>query len=165
MKRIATAVAGLALFGSLFLTACTQTPEATESAAEEPAATQAAEEPAAEEAAGFAEDATIGVALPQKTSENWVRAENMFNEGLSAAGFNQIVQFADNGVSEQQSQIAAMVEQDAKVIVVGAIDGSQLGEQLSAAHAKGAYVIAYDRLLKNTDAVDLYVAYDPYRVG
>ncbi|MDR1767154.1 MAG: sugar-binding protein [Propionibacteriaceae bacterium] len=159
MKRNAILGAALALTAGLLFSSC----GTTESGGG--GTTTPAESESASQAAGFAADATIGVALPQKTSENWVRAEDMFNEGLAAAGFNKIVQFADNGVTEQQSQISAMVEQDAKVIVVGAIDGSQLGDQLASAKAKGAYIIAYDRLLKNTDAVDLYVAYDPYRVG
>ncbi|MDR1265845.1 MAG: sugar-binding protein [Propionibacteriaceae bacterium] len=154
-KKFVACVAGLTLLAGFSLAACgsSDTPAGTETTAEEPPAS------------GFAADATIGVALPQKTSENWVRAENMFNQGLSAAGFEQIVQFADGGASEQQSQISAMVEQGAKVIVIGAVDGSQLGEQLSQAKSSGAYVIAYDRLLKNSADVDLYVAYDPYRVG
>ncbi|MGO1385544.1 MAG: substrate-binding domain-containing protein [Arachnia sp.] len=116
-------------------------------------------------AAGFAADATIGVAMPQKTSENWVLAEELFNDGLTEAGFNPIVQFANGGVTEQQNQIQAMIEQDAEVIVVGAIDGAQLGTQLEAAAAAGISVIAYDRLLLNTDAVDMYVAFDPFQVG
>ncbi len=116
-------------------------------------------------AAGFEEGATIGVALPQKTSENWVLAEELFNDGLTEAGFKPIVQFANGGVSEQQSQIDAMVEQGAKVIIVGAIDGTQLGSQLKSAADQGVKVIAYDRLLENTDAVDLYVAFDNFRVG
>ncbi len=107
----------------------------------------------------------IGVALPQKTSENWVLAENLFNDGLKAAGFTPNVQFANGGVSEQQNQIQTMVTKGAKVIIVGAIDGSQLGTQLKAAKDAGATVIAYDRLLKNTDAVDYYVAYDNRKVG
>ncbi|WP_307005644.1 sugar-binding protein [Sinomonas atrocyanea] len=114
---------------------------------------------------GFAANSTIGVALPQKTSENWVLAEGLFNDGLKAAGFNPDVQFANGGVSEQQNQISAMVTKGAKVIIVGAIDGSQLGTQVQQAKAAGATVIAYDRLLKNTDAVDYYVAYDNYKVG
>jgi putative multiple sugar transport system substrate-binding protein len=68
-------------------------------------------------------------------------------------------------VSEQQNQISAMVTKGAKVIVVGAIDGSQLGTQLKAAKDAGATVIAYDRLVKNTAAVDYYVAYDNFKVG
>ncbi|MFM6848662.1 MAG: substrate-binding domain-containing protein, partial [Terrabacter sp.] len=114
---------------------------------------------------GFAKDALIGVALPQKTSENWVLAEQLFKDGLSAAGFKGDVQFANGGVSEQQNQISAMVTKGAKVIVVGAIDGSQLGTQLKAAKDAGAVVIAYDRLVKNTNAVDYYVAYDNFKVG
>ncbi|MEO5981631.1 MAG: sugar-binding protein [Pedococcus sp.] len=115
--------------------------------------------------AGFAADALIGVALPQKTSENWVLAEKLFNDQLAAAGFKGDVQFANGGVAEQQNQIQAMVTKGAKVIIVGAIDGSQLGTQLKAAKASGAEVIAYDRLVKNTDAVDYYVAYDNRKVG
>jgi putative multiple sugar transport system substrate-binding protein len=116
-------------------------------------------------AAGFPANAVIGVALPQKTSENWVLAEQLFKDGLSAAGFQGDVQFANGGVSEQQNQISAMVTKGAKVIVVGAIDGSQLGSQLKAAKDAGATVIAYDRLVKNTPAVDYYVAYDNFKVG
>ena len=78
-------------------------------------------------AAGFAQDSAIGVALPKKTSENWVLAEKLFNDGLTSAGFKPTVQFANNGVAEQQNQISAMIAKGAKVIIVGALDGSQLG--------------------------------------
>lgn len=116
-------------------------------------------------AAGFPKESLIGVALPQKTSENWVLAEKLFNDGLSGAGYTGQVQFANGGVTEQQNQISSMVTKGAKVIVVGAIDGSQLGTQVKAAKDAGATVIAYDRLLKNTEAVDYYVAYDNFQVG
>ena len=114
---------------------------------------------------GFDKNAMIGVALPQKTSENWVLAENLFKNGLKEAGYQSDVQFANGGVSEQQNQIQSMVTKGAKVIIVGAIDGSQLGTQLKAAKDAGITVIAYDRLVKNTDAVDYYVAYDNFKVG
>ena len=113
----------------------------------------------------FPADSLIGVSLPQKTSENWVLAEELFKTDLAKAGFKADVQFANGGVSEQQNQIQAMVTKGAKLIVVGAIDGSQLGSQLEAAHKAGAIVIAYDRLVKNTEAVDFYVAYDNFEVG
>jgi putative multiple sugar transport system substrate-binding protein len=113
----------------------------------------------------FPKDSSIGVALPQKTSENWVLAEKLFNDGLNGAGFKADVQFANGGVSEQQNQISAMVTKGAKVIVVGAIDGAQLGTQLKQAKDAGATIIAYDRLLLNTANVDYYVAYDNFKVG
>ncbi|AOT03750.1 substrate-binding domain-containing protein [Arthrobacter sp. U41] len=113
----------------------------------------------------FPKDSMIGVALPQKTSENWVLAETLFNDGLKNAGFKPDVQFANGGVSEQQNQISAMITKGAKVIIVGAIDGAQLGTQLQQAKDSGATIIAYDRLLLNTANVDYYVAYDNFKVG
>ncbi|MHA7270941.1 substrate-binding domain-containing protein [Arthrobacter sp. HLT1-20] len=135
---------------SLALTGCGR--------AETPAASGSA-------AAGFAADSLIGVALPKKTSENWVLAEKLFNDGLTGAGYKADVQFANGGVSEQQNQITAMVTKGAKVIIVGALDGGQLGTQLKQAKDAGATVIAYDRLLVNTPDVDYYVAYDNFKVG
>ena len=117
-------------------------------------------------ASGFAKDATIGVALPTKTSENWVLAGGLFTDGLKAAGFKGDVQYAGgSGVSDQQSQIQSMITNGAKVIIIGAVDGGQLTAQAKAAHDAGATVIAYDRLILNSKDVDYYVAYDNEKVG
>lgn len=120
-----------------------------------------------ETAKGFAADATIGVALPDKTSENWVLAGQLFTDGLKKAGFKPDVQYApaSNTVAEQQNQIQAMVTGGAKVIIIGAKDGKQLATQVEAAKDAGVTVIAYDRLIENTKAVDYYVAFDNFKVG
>lgn len=157
MKKLTYALVAAGTAGALMLTGCSSSDrDGTEAEPGDEATTPVA---------GFAADATIGVSLPQKTSENWVLAEDLFNAGLEEAGFTPLVQFANGGVTEQQNQIQAMIEQGAKVIVVGAIDGSQLGTQLEAAREAGIAIIAYDRLVKNTEAVDMYVAFDPYQVG
>jgi putative multiple sugar transport system substrate-binding protein len=120
-----------------------------------------------EGAAGFAADSTIGVALPDKTSENWVLAGDLFTNGLEDAGYKADVQYApaSNTVAEQQNQITSMVTNGAKVIIIGAKDGSQLSAQVEAAHEAGAVVIAYDRLILNTEAIDYYLAFDNFKVG
>jgi putative multiple sugar transport system substrate-binding protein len=117
--------------------------------------------------AGFAADSLIGVALPDKTSENWVLAGGLFEDGLKEAGFKGDVQYAgaSNAVADQQQQISTMVTNGAKVIIIGAKDGAQLGTQVTEARDAGAIVIAYDRLIQNTDAVDYYVAFDNFKVG
>ncbi|MEO6201087.1 MAG: sugar-binding protein [Cryobacterium sp.] len=119
------------------------------------------------DAAGFAADSSIGVALPSKTSENWVLAGGLFEDGLKEAGFKGDVQYAgaSTTVKDQQEQISAMVTRGAKVVIIGAADGGQLGTQVKAAHDAGAIVIAYDRLILNTEDVDYYVAYDNFKVG
>ncbi len=118
-------------------------------------------------AAGFAADATVGVALPAKTSENWVLAGGLFSDGLAKAGFKANVQYAaaTGTVADQQNQITSMVTNGAKVIIIGAQDGGQLSAQVKAAHDAGAVVIAYDRLILNTANLDYYLAFDNFKVG
>jgi putative multiple sugar transport system substrate-binding protein len=118
-------------------------------------------------AAGFDAGASIGVALPDKTSENWVLAGDLFTTGLEEAGFQADVQYApaNNTVAEQQNQITSMVTNGAKVIIIGAKDGAQLSAQVEAAKDAGAVVIAYDRLILNTEALDYYLAFDNFKVG
>ena len=120
-----------------------------------------------ESASGFPADPLIGVALPDKTSENWVLAGGLFEDGLAEAGFEGDVQYAgaSNAVADQQQQISTMVTNGAKVIIIGAKDGAQLGTQVAEARDAGAVVIAYDRLILNSDAVDYYVAFDNFKVG
>ncbi|MEU1810626.1 sugar ABC transporter substrate-binding protein [Micromonospora sp. WMMD1076] len=116
---------------------------------------------------GFAADSLIGVALPAKTSENWVLAGDLFTNGLKEAGFKSDVQYAgaSTTVADQQAQITAMVTKGAKVIVIGATDAAQLSTQVAAAHQAGVKVIAYDRLITNTPDLDYYVAFDNFKVG
>ena len=153
MKRIVLAGAAIAAAAALTLAGCSSRTD-TGTGGDEATA-------------GFAADAVIGVALPDKTSENWVLAGDLFTTGLEEAGFTPDVQYAPatNTVAEQQNQINAMVENGAKVIIIGAKDGAQLSAQVEAARDAGVKVIAYDRLILNSEAVDYYVAFDNFEVG
>jgi len=160
MKKLASALVAVSAAGALLLAGCSSSDRGGNESSSAPSESGSAAAPA-----GFDAGASIGVSLPQKTSENWVLAEGLFNDGLTKAGFKPIVQFANGGVTEQQNQIQSMIENGVKVLIVGAIDGSQLGTQLKAAKDAGIYVIAYDRLLTNTEDVDLYIAFDNFQVG
>jgi putative multiple sugar transport system substrate-binding protein len=153
MRRTALATVALASAAALVLAGCSSRSDDTAGGSGEEA--------------GFAADSLVGVALPAKTSENWVLAGDLFTEGLADAGFKSDVQYAaaSGTVADQQSQIQSMVTKGAKVIIIGAADGSQLGTQVAAAKEAGATVIAYDRLILNTADLDYYVAYDNAEVG
>lgn len=114
---------------------------------------------------GFAKNATIGVALPWLGTQNWAEANDMFKAKLKAAGFKPIVQQADNKVPQQQQQIESMIQNGAKVIVVGPVDGSQLGSVLEEAAAAGIKIIGYDRLIQNTTAIDGVVQFGSVKTG
>lgn len=119
----------------------------------------------AEPEKGFAADATIGVSLPWLGTQNWKEADEMFTTQLEAAGFKAIVQAADNKVPQQQQQIESMIQNGVKVIVVGPVDGTQLGAVLEEAAAAGIAVIGYDRLLENTTGVDGVVQFGSIKTG
>lgn len=118
-------------------------------------------------ASGFEQDAVIGVSLPNKTSENWVIAGDLLAQRLTEAGFEPRVQYASsNGsVADQQAQIQTMVDSNVSALIIGAADGGQLSTQTEAASAAGIPVIAFDRLILNTDAVDYYATADNLQVG
>ncbi len=160
MKFRTASVLVTALAASLALTACGGGREGT---TDDGASQMASGSAAAAE--GFAPDATIGVALPWLGTQNWKEAEVMFTEQLTEAGFSPLVQAADNKVPQQQQQIEAMIEQGAKAIVVGPVDGTQLGSVLDKAADAGVAVIGYDRLIENTDAVDAIVQFGSVRTG
>ena len=158
----------LALVMVLSMTACgggrTEPAPAATTPAEKPAeANSSTEAPAA--TGGFEAGATIGVSLPWLGTQNWKEAEEMFKTELEAAGFKPIIQAADNKVPTQQQQIESMIQNGAKVIVVGPIDGTQLGAVLEEAKAAGVYVIGYDRLLENTTGVDGVVQFGSVKTG
>ena len=154
----------LALVMVLSLTACGGGRTETAAPAEKPAENNAeAAAPVAD--GGFEAGATIGVSLPWLGTQNWKEAEEMFKTELEAAGFKPLIQAADNKVPQQQQQIESMIQNGAKVIVVGPIDGTQLGAVLEEAKAAGVYVIGYDRLLENTTGVDGVVQFGSVKTG
>lgn len=169
----------LAVTMAFSLSACSGGRQEAETTAEkavtEAAATAAADdstEPAdgtaaneADETGGFEADATIGVSLPWLGTQNWQEANDIFKTQLEAAGFKTIIQAADNKVPQQQQQIESMIQNGVKVIVVGPIDGSQLGAVLEEAEAAGIRVIGYDRTLENTTGVDGVVQFGSVKTG
>lgn len=107
----------------------------------------------------------IGVAMPTKDLQRWVQdGENMQKE-LKAAGFEVDLQYANNDISTQVSQIENMISQKCDALVIASIDGTALGTALQGAKDAGIPVIAYDRLIMQSDAVSYYATFDNELVG
>ena len=84
---------------------------------------------------------------------------------LEKAGFTVDLQYANNEVATQVSQLENMITNGAQVLVVASIDGSALGTVLATAKEAKIPIIAYDRLLTDTKNVDYYTSFDNYKVG
>lgn len=110
--------------------------------------------------------AKIGVSMPTQSLQRWNQDGANMKTQLEAAGYAVDLQFAgDNDIPTQVAQIENMIVGGCKVLVIAAIDGSSLTEVLKDAKAKKIPVIAYDRLIMNSDAVSYYATFDNFKVG
>ncbi|WP_418969298.1 sugar-binding protein [Alloscardovia omnicolens] len=109
--------------------------------------------------------ATIGISMPTKSEERWNKDGNNLKAKLEKAGYKVILSFADDKPAQQNADIENMVNNDAKIVVVASKDGTAVGPAVEKAHDAGAKVIAYDRLIMNTKAVDYYATFQLEQVG
>ena len=107
----------------------------------------------------------VGISLPTNSLQRWFMDGSNMNSMLMNAGCEVILLYADNDIHQQQEQIETMISDGCTVLVIAAVDGAALGEAVAAAKDRGITVIAYDRLLLDTAAVDYYVTFDNYRLG
>lgn len=169
-KKVLSGLLSVAMAAAL-LTGCGGSSASTETAATEAAAEAPAEEaaPATEAAkeaeAGDAEGGLIGVAMPTKDLQRWNQDGSNMEAELKAAGYEVDLQFASNDIPTQVSQIENMVSNGCDLLVIASIDGDSLGTVLAQAKEAGIPVIAYDRLIMNSDAVSYYATFDNYMVG
>jgi putative multiple sugar transport system substrate-binding protein len=107
----------------------------------------------------------IGVAMPTKELQRWNQDGSNIKAQLEEAGYEVELQYAENKVDLQVSQIENMITKGVKVLVIASIDGEALKKVLSDAAEEGIQVIAYDRLIKSSGDVDYYATFDNYKVG
>ncbi len=116
-------------------------------------------------AAFAAKKAKVGVSMPTKDLQRWNQDGANMKADLEKAGYRVDLQYAANDIPTQISQLENMITGKCKVLVIAAIDGSSLSNVLATAKKKKIQVIAYDRLIMDTDAVTYYATFDNYKVG
>ena len=115
--------------------------------------------------AGGSSAKKVGVAMPTKDLQRWNQDGANMEEQLKAAGYEVDLQYASNDVQTQISQIENMINGGCKALVIASIDGDSLGTVMQMAKDANIPVIAYDRLIMNSDAVSYYATFDNYMVG
>ena len=121
--------------------------------------------PAEEAAPAAANGKKVAVAMPTQSSERWINDGGNMKKQLEALGYEVDLQYAEDDVQAQVSQIENMIAAGANCLVIAAIDSSALVNVEAQAKNAGIPVIAYDRLLMDTDAVSYYATFDNKGVG
>jgi putative multiple sugar transport system substrate-binding protein len=119
--------------------------------------------PAATEVAG--NKLAVGIVLPTKDEPRWVQDETRFKDALSAAGYDVQILFSQGDSAKEKANVESLISQGIKVLIITPQDGAAAGAAVEEAKAAGIKVIAYDRLILDTDAVDFYVTFDSISVG
>lgn len=107
----------------------------------------------------------IGVSMPTQSLQRWNQDGAYLKEKLEAADYTVELQFANNDINQQVSQIENMITSKCDVLIIAAVDGDSLVNVLADAKKEGIEVIAYDRLIMKSDAVSYYATFDNYEVG
>ena len=115
--------------------------------------------------AGGSGNKKVGVAMPTKDLQRWNQDGANMEKQLKEAGYDVDLQYASNDINTQVTQIENMITSGCDVLVIASIDGDSLGTVLDQAKQKNIPVIAYDRLIMNSDAVTYYATFDNYMVG
>lgn len=108
---------------------------------------------------------TVGISMPTKSLERWNRDGSYLKEQFEKAGYNVLLTYSDNDNNQQNNDIANMLAENIDLLIVAAIDGEALAQTLADAKDQNVPVIAYDRMITNSDAVNYYVSFDNYTVG
>jgi D-xylose transport system substrate-binding protein len=162
-RKAAALVAVVALVASACSSsAASPTPAAATPAAATPAAaTPAAATPAA---ATPAKSCTVGVSWKNYQEERWAKwDEPAIKAALTKAGDTYISNDAKSSTDAQASNVDALINQGAKVVIILAQDGTAIKPSVAKAIAAGVSVIAYDRLIEDPGA--FYITFDNVLVG
>lgn len=114
---------------------------------------------------GSVKGATIGIAMPTKSSERWISDGKNVVKNLESKGYKTKLVFGEDDPDQQVSQIENLITQGVKGLIVAAIDNKSLNNVLQEAADANIPVIAYDRLILGTKNVDYYASFDNSKVG
>lgn len=108
---------------------------------------------------------TVGIAMPTKSSARWIADGDNMVKQFEEAGYATDLQYAEDDIPNQLAQIENMITKGVNVLVIAAIDGTTLTSALANADAAGIEVVAYDRLIRDSEHVDYYATFDNFKVG
>ena len=122
--------------------------------------------PTAEAGAGTGETKlAVGIVLPTKDEPRWIQDETRFADALNAAGYDVEILFSQGSSAKEKENVESLITKGIKVLIICPQDGTAAAAAAEAARQAGVKVISYDRLIRDTDAVDYYVTFDSIAVG
>ncbi len=103
--------------------------------------------------------------MPTRNLERYVRDGEFLETQFEASGYNVEIRYSNDDILQQNNDVESLIADRVDLLLICAVDGVTLSQTLKTADEFDIPVIAYDRLILNTDAVDCYISFDNYGVG
>lgn len=107
----------------------------------------------------------VGIVLPTKDEPRWIQDETRFNAALKTAGYSAEILFSQGSSAKEKENVEALITKGIKVLIICPHDATAAASAADEARAAGVKVVSYDRLIRETEAVDYYVTFDSIAVG
>jgi len=107
----------------------------------------------------------VGIVLPTKDEPRWIQDETRFKDLLATAGVPVEILFSQGDSAKEKANVETLLTKGIKVLILTPQDGAAAAAAAEEAKKAGVKVVAYDRLILGTDAVDYYVTFDSNAVG
>ncbi|MEH7254001.1 substrate-binding domain-containing protein [Neobacillus niacini] len=107
---------------------------------------------------------TIGFSMDTLREERWLRDRDFLVAKGEELGAEVFVEAAEGDDALQIAQAEALISQGVDVLIVVPHNADTAAAVVEKAHAAGIKVIAYDRLITNSD-IDLYISFDSILIG
>ena len=116
-----------------------------------------------EESSDTAQKEKIAVLLPNE--EKWTRDADEFKSTLTDDGYEPVIQYAENDVSRQVSQIQELTAEEVSAFIIAPVDPYGLKSVLEDVKDAEIPVFSYDDLIMDTNAVKYYVTFGGRQIG
>ncbi len=110
------------------------------------------------------EPVVLGFSMDTLKEERWQRDRDLVEKRAKELGVQVNIQVANGDDSLQIKQSENLLTQGVDVLIVAPHNGEIAAAIVEAAHRQGVPVIAYDRLIKNSD-LDLYISHQVVKIG
>ena len=77
-------------------------------------------------AAAYAGEGLVGVLMPNKTSQRWINDGDAVKSQLEALGYTVDLQYAQDDIANQLSQLENEITKGPKALIIASIDGTSI---------------------------------------
>ncbi|MGF7139084.1 sugar ABC transporter substrate-binding protein [Roseimarinus sediminis] len=109
-------------------------------------------------------DITIGFLMPDGEGSRWPIDQSYVEAAARQQGVEIVSRFVENDENMQQKQATELLELGVDVLIVVSVNANTAAAIVRDAHNYDVPVVAYDRLIRNSD-VDYYVSFEGASIG